>query len=134
MASQRITRVNELLKREIAAYLYRTIHDQGFDFSAVTVTHVVTASNLRNARVFVSIRDHDGERQDMMNVLREHRRDIQQHLNQTLRLKYTPHLEFELDESIEKGDHVLNLIAQLEEEYGASRSTPADGESEPEQS
>jgi len=130
MGSQRITRVNELLKREIAAYLYRLIHEGSFDLSAVTVTHVVTASNLRNARVFISIRDHVEERNEMMNVIRSHRLSIQQHINQAMRLKYTPHLNFELDRSIEKGDHVLNLITELEQQYGDSSSEPTDPESE----
>jgi ribosome-binding factor A len=131
MGSQRITRVNELLKREIAAYLYRLIHESDFDLSAVTVTHVVTASNLRNARVFISIRDHIEDRDEMMAVIRSHRLSIQQHINQAMRLKYTPHLYFELDRSIEKGDHVLNLISELEQHYGEPSSEPTDPESEP---
>ena len=118
MPSQRIIRVNELLKREIAAYLYRLINRHDFDMSAVTVTHVITAPNLRHARVYVSIRDHVLEREAMLDEIRTHRKPLQQHLNQTVRLKYTPQLEFELDESIEKGDHVLHLIEELAEEYG----------------
>lgn len=118
MPSQRIIRVNELLKREIAAYLYRLINSGDFDMSAVTVTQVSTAPNLRHARVWVSIRDHVLERETMLDEIRAHRKPLQQHLNRTVRLKYTPHLEFELDESIEKGDHVLHLIEELEQEYG----------------
>lgn len=135
MPSQRITRVNELLKREIAAYMYRLISEVDFDIAAVTVTHVVTAPNLRHARVFISIRDHVLEREEMLETIGKHRLAFQRHINDTLRLKYTPHLEFELDDSIEKGDHVLNLIAQLEEEYGTPPPEEStDPESEPDSS
>ncbi len=129
MPNQRITRVNELLKREIAAYMYRLISEVDFDISAVTVTHVVTAPNLRHARVFISIRDHVLEREEMLETIGSHRLAFQRHINDALSLKYTPHLEFELDESIEKGDRVLNLIAELEEEYG---TPPAEESTDPE--
>lgn len=130
MPSQRIKRVNELLRREIAAYLYRLINEGGFDMSAVTITHVVTAPNLRHARVFVSIRDHEFERKDMLDTITSHRLAIQKHINQTLHIKYTPHLEFELDKSLEKGDRVLNLISELEEQYGTTTDEPTDPESD----
>ncbi len=133
MPSQRITRVNELLKREIASYLYRLINEVDFDISAVTVTQVVTAPNLRHARVFVSIREHVLEREAMLDVLREKRNAVQQHINRTIRLKYTPQLTFELDESIEKGDHVLHLIDELEKEYGDATRETTDPESDQEE-
>jgi len=133
MASKRITRVNELLKREIAAYLYRLINEVDFDLSAVTVTQVSTAPNLRNARVYVSIREHELEREAMLDIIRGHRHAMQKHINETMRLKYTPQLNFELDQSIEKGDRVLHLIAELEEEYGEPSPEPADPESEPQE-
>lgn len=130
MATKRITRVNELLKREIAAYLYRLINEVDFDIAAVTVTQVTTAPNLRNARVYISIRDHELEREAMLDTIRGHRHEMQKHINETMRLKYTPQLSFELDKSIEKGDRVLNLMAKLEEEYGEPPPATTDPESE----
>jgi ribosome-binding factor A len=109
-----MTRVNELLKREIAGELYRVMNDRGFDLSAITVTRVDTSPNLRHARVYVSVRDHQGEREHMLRQVESHRAEIQQHLNKHTKLKYTPHLDFKLDESIEAGDKVLSIISQLE--------------------
>ena len=118
MASKRIVRVNELIKREIAGYLSRLVHGGDLDWSAITVTQVSTAPNLRYARVMVSIRDHELERRDMLATIRSQRAAIQKHIAQTVRLKYTPQLDFVLDASIEKGDRVLNLMTELEEQYG----------------
>ena len=58
MSVKRLVRVNELIKREVATALYRVMNEKGFDLSAVSVTHVITSSDLRTARVLVSIRDH----------------------------------------------------------------------------
>jgi ribosome-binding factor A len=118
MSIKRMTRINELLRREIAEALYRLINEADFDFSAVTVTRVETSSNLRFAKVMVSIRDHHMDRDGMMATLRAKRKEIQQLINKDLTMKYTPQLAFELDESIERGDHVLQIISEMEQKYG----------------
>jgi len=114
-----MTRVNELLRREIGAALFQIMTADELDLSAVTVTHVVTSSNLRSARVLVSIRDHHDERGRMLAMLRRHRAEIQERINRDLTLKYTPRLTFELDTSLERGDHVLDLLAEIDEEDAA---------------
>jgi len=127
MSVDRLTRVNELLKREIGSFLFRIMHESRFDLSAVTITRVMTSKNLREARVFVSIRDHQDDRPRMLALLRRHRAEIQSHINATLVLKYTPCLTFELDTSVEEGDHVLTLLSQLEAQYPALKDTsPSD--------
>lgn len=110
MISRRLTRVNELIRREIAEALFRLMTENRFDLSAVTVTHVLTSANLRQARVLVSIRDHKDERGTMLSMLRQHRVELQELINRNLGLKYTPRLSFELDTSLERGDQVLNLL------------------------
>jgi ribosome-binding factor A len=124
MNTNRLDRVNELLKREIAAALFRVMNEKGFDLSAVTVTRVITSSNLRSARVMVSIRDHEKERARMMGRLDKHRSEIQQIIHDNVVLKYTPHLTFEMDSSIEQGDRVLSIISQLE--ANAPQEAPQD--------
>lgn len=116
MSVDRLIRVNALLKREIGSFLFRIMHESRFDLSAVTITRVATSKDLREARVFVSIREHHADRERMLARLRHHRAEIQEHINATLVLKYTPRLTFELDTSVEEGDHVLNLLAQLKTE------------------
>ena len=130
MSVKRLTRVNELLKREIATALFRVLNEAGFDLSSVTVTHVITSSDLRTARVLVSIRDHEHERGRMLSLLRHHRSDIQAIVHKNVILKYTPHLSFELDPSIEEGDRVLSLIAQLEAAEGRPEDAPPPMENE----
>ena len=127
MTVDRLTRVNELLKREIGEALFQIIKEDDFDLSAVTITHVITSSSLRNARVMVSIRDHQDRRQKMMAILRRYRGEIQERIGKNVILKYTPRLVFELDTSIEKGDAVLSLLHKMER---AGELPPEEGETE----
>ncbi|MFH0879196.1 MAG: 30S ribosome-binding factor RbfA [Lentisphaerota bacterium] len=126
--TNRITRVNELLKREIAESLFRIVHDEKFDLSAVTVTHVITSSDLKTARVLVSIRDHQAQRKRMLSLLSRKWPELHDIIRKKIVLRHIPHLTFELDESIEKGDHVLNIISQIEAEQ-LKRETPEAPES-----
>ena len=115
MKIDRLTRVNELLRREIGELIFRVMDPQTFDLAAVTVTHVITSSDLRTAKVLVSIRNHVGERDRMLARLQRHGGEIQRRIAEKIILKYTPRLTFDLDTSIEKGDQVLGLLAKLED-------------------
>ena len=113
MKIDRLTRVNELLRREIGQTLFRVLGTSSFDLAAVTVTRVVTSSDLRSARVFVSIRGHEQERDRMLAHLQRLHGDIQGAVAKTVTLKYTPRIQFALDHSIEEGDHVLDVLSHL---------------------
>jgi len=114
MINRRLTRVNELLKRELAADLYRVINDGSLDLAAITITRVRVSPNLRHAQVFVSILGHETDRKHILGQLQHHRKDFQRELNAHTQLKYTPLLTFDLDESLEQGDQILAIIDELE--------------------
>ncbi|MEI8352421.1 MAG: 30S ribosome-binding factor RbfA [bacterium] len=123
MKTDRLTRVNELLRREISIILYRLIDRSQFDLAALTVTHVMTSSDLRSARVLVSIRGHEHERRAMLARIQHLHGEIQQEIAKVVVLKYTPKLFFALDTSIEVGDRVLGILSRL--------PAPADPPAEP---
>ena len=108
--------MNELLKRELADALFRVMQNERFDLAAVTITRVALGRDLREARVFVSILEHQAERPRMLALLRQHRAEFQRLINKDLAIKYTPRLTFDLDTSLEEGDHVLAVLAKLEKE------------------
>lgn len=128
-------RVNEMIRREVGEAVFRLVNESGFDVAAVTVTHVVTSPNLRQARVLVSIRDHEQDRGRMMALLARHRVEMQARINTNLGLKYTPRLSFELDPSIAQGDRVLALLSKMEgmdPEPPPEMDLPPESEDEPE--
>lgn len=114
MKPDRITRVNELLRREIGASLFKIFNDEDLNLAAVTVSRVVTSSSLRQARVFVSVRGNDQEKQHAIKSLKRRRAEIQSAISRNVVLKYTPRLAFQLDMSIERGDDVLRLLENME--------------------
>lgn len=117
MRPQRLTRVNQLLKQEVAEQLFRIVHEPGFDVAACTVTHVITTSDLRHARVLISVRGDPERQQEILRLIGHHRKELQDIINRRITMKYTPQLSFELDESIAKGDDILAMIAKMEEEH-----------------
>lgn len=131
MKTDRLTRINELLRREIGLSLYRLLDPSQFDLAAVTVTHVIIGSDLRTARVLISIRGHEQERRAMLHRIQHLHGDIQEAIAKAVILKYTPKLTFALDSSIEIGDRVLDILSKLpagpKDEAGAPGETQTDG-------
>ncbi len=113
MTVDRLTRVNALLRREIGESLFRVLTADQLDLAAVTVTRVTVSASLRQAYVGVSILGHEHERGRMLHRLRQKAPELQSLINRDLKLKYTPRLFFELDTSIERGDHVLQVLSGL---------------------
>ena len=113
MSHDRLTRVNELLRRELGQALFQVIHEPDFDMSAVTITRADVAPNLRTAHIWISILDSVPNRGSMFGILKKHRADLQDHIGKHLNLKYTPRLTLILDDSLAAGHNVLDLIDDL---------------------
>ncbi|MDD4341029.1 MAG: 30S ribosome-binding factor RbfA [Kiritimatiellae bacterium] len=122
MKADRITRVNELIRRELGLQLYRVVNRPGFDAAAVTFTHAITSVDLRTCRVLVSIRGEPAEQERVLSLLKRFRTEFQEAIHQNVVLRYTPQLHFVLDHSVEQGDHVLQILQQME----ADGEVPAD--------
>ena len=108
MASNRIGRINEEIQRELSS-LFRTLKDPRVQGGMVTITHVDTTTDLRYAKVFISILDKSDEQQ-VMRGLKSAAGWLRRELGHRLQLRYTPELSFVLDESIDKGAHILAML------------------------
>ena len=104
-------RVNELVKRELSAIISREINFEGV---LVSVNAVDVTPDLKNAHVFVStLGSITGA--NVIDRLEAHRVALQAELSRHVVLKYTPHLVFHLDDSIERGSRVLEILRDLED-------------------
>jgi ribosome-binding factor A len=63
--------------------------------------------------VFVSALGNDAQRQNVLTVLEQNRGMLQAQVSKRVVLKHTPHLNFKLDDSIERGSRVLNILDDL---------------------
>ncbi len=106
----RLLRVNELLKRELSALLVRELT---FENLLVTVNQVDVTPDLKHAHVYVSVLGSKG-RKEVLPKLEASRVQLQGALSKHVVLKYTPHLVFHLDDSIERGSRVLEIMQQIE--------------------
>ncbi len=114
MSIDRLERVNALLRREIGEAFFKVFVGDPLDLATVTVTSVQTSRNLRHATVAISIYGHEQERGAMLRKIANKAGELQSLINRDLTLKYTPRLRFVLDESVEKGDHILDVLSKLD--------------------
>ncbi|HUV52167.1 MAG TPA: 30S ribosome-binding factor RbfA [Dehalococcoidia bacterium] len=112
MGTRRIERVNELIREEISELIRREVKDPRLN-SFISVTEVVTSPDLRHARVFVSIMGTEEEKKQVEKGLAAAAGFLRRELGERLTLRYTPDLIFQLDDSIERGSKLLQLINEV---------------------
>jgi ribosome-binding factor A len=107
-ASYRMRRVNEALKEIIGLAITEDLKDPRIGF--VTLTGVDAAPDLSHAKVFVSVYGKRAEKQATMEGLRSAEAFLQRRINEELRLKRTPSLEFVYDETVDRGMRIQVLL------------------------
>jgi ribosome-binding factor A len=124
--TERTARLDELLREEISRVLSRDIQDPRLGF--VTVTHVDVAPDLRNATVWISTIGQPDERRDTLRALVHAMPYVRRELR-VLRLPRIPELHVKLDDSVQRGTRVLQILHELEE--GGSPPDPETTETLP---
>jgi ribosome-binding factor A len=112
MGSHRLQRVRELLKREIGEVIRREIPVN--EAGLVTVNDVDVAGDLRVATVFIGILGNSEQQRTGLVLLQKNRSRIQSLVGKAVILKYTPQLRFVVDDSVTRGNRVLDILAELE--------------------
>ncbi|PQD95831.1 30S ribosome-binding factor RbfA [Pradoshia eiseniae] len=112
--SLRSTRVGEQMKKELSDILGRKLKDPRVGF--VTVTDVEVSGDLQQAKVFISVLGDAEKRSDTLKGLEKAKGFIRSELGQRIRLRKTPELLFEFDESIDYGNRIESLLHQIHKE------------------
>ena len=107
--SQRLDRINELLRREISTVLQR---DFEFRNCLVTISAVEITRDLREAKVFVSILGTPPG--GVIEKLTKKRGLIQSRIAHRVVLRCTPILSFCADESAERGVEMVNILDEVD--------------------
>lgn len=113
MANNRINRINEDIQRELAS-LIRTVKDPRVR-GLVSITRVDTTTDLRYCRVYVSVLDRS-DVNEVVKGLKSAAGYLRRELGRALTLRYTPELQFQADDSIERGVRMVSMIDQILEE------------------
>ena len=120
--SQRMDRVDELLRQEIGDLLAKELADPRIGF--VTITDVETSPDLRHAKVWISVIGGRSDRVESVRALQASMGFVRHELGKRLRIKRIPALHIELDDSAERGTRVLHLLQELELGVDPQEVTP----------
>ncbi len=110
--NRRLARVRELLKQEVAEVIRQEMSIE--EVGLLTVNDVGVARDLRSAIVFLGFVGKPAQRKQALATLAERAKWIQSRVGGTIRLKFTPELRFQIDDSIEQGNRVLAILDELE--------------------
>lgn len=113
--SRRVERINGLLRQEISQLLAREIKDPRLG-GVISITQVQTASDLRSARVLVSVMGDQETRETALDGIQSAAAFLRRELRDRLKLRYVPFLKFALDDSMENADALLRLMDRLHAE------------------
>ena len=112
MPSNKLARTNDDIQRVLAAKL-REIKDPRVQQGMISVTRVETTGDLRYAKVWLSVLGLENEK-EFRRGLKSAGGWLRHELGQSLELRYTPELVFEIDHSIEYGAHISQVIQSLD--------------------
>ena len=114
MASNRIGRINEEIQKELSS-LIRNLKDPRVQDTMISITHVETTPDLRYAKIYASFLQEE-KASDALKGLKSASGYLRRELGRSLNLRYTPELQWALDDSITYGAKMLKLINSLEVE------------------
>lgn len=112
--SMRANRVAEQMKKELSDIISRRLKDPRVGF--VTVTDVQVTGDLQQAKVYITVLGDEDTKQETLTALEKAKGFIRSEIGSRIRLRKTPEIFFEFDESIEYGNRIEKLISELKKD------------------
>ena len=123
MSENRVRRVAEQIKKDIGQIIASQIKDPRVA-GITSITEVQLTRDLRYASVYVSIFGTDMEKEETLQTLIRAAGYIRGEIGRRIRLRYVPEINFFLDNSIEYGVHIENVIKSLKKEETDANERP----------
>jgi ribosome-binding factor A len=114
MQGDRKERIGELIRHEMGRMLLKGLKDPRIGF--VTVTHVVVSPDLHYARVLVSVLGTDEQKKDTMEGLKHAAGYLRKEIGRKIRLRYSPEISFQLDESLDYSARIEQALKEIHEQ------------------
>lgn len=112
--SDRMSKINQRVKREIGEILHRELQDPRLEF--VTITAAEVSRDLQHARVYYSVLGDKAKTEAAQQALDSASGLVRKLIGQRIRLRYTPEIAFVLDRSIEYGMRIDSTIERIKSE------------------
>ncbi len=114
---ERTNRIAEEMKREISSIIQNQLKDPRLP-EFVSITAVNVTRDLRYAKIYVSVLGTEEQKKEALQVLKNASGFIRREVGRKIQIRYTPELQFELDDSIEHGIYMSKLIDQTVKNTG----------------
>ena len=111
--TRRAERMADLIRQELGNLLEHELKDPRVGFA--TVTAVDLSGDLRTARVSVSILGNEQQKKRSLEGLAAAKNFLRYQLAQRLRLRHTPTVEFQLDQTQECEERIEELLRRVRE-------------------
>lgn len=125
MSENRVRRVAEQIKKDVSSIISSDIKDPRVA-GITSVTEVKLTRDLRYASVYVSIYGSETEKEETLQTLIRATGFIRSEVGRRVRLRHTPEINFFLDNSIEYGAHIDNVIKTLKKEENDNNERPGE--------
>ncbi len=110
----RASRVGEQIKKEVSQIIQSELKDPRFT-GFLSVTDVEVTRDLGFARIYVSIYGSESEKQLTLKALESALGFVRSEIGKRIRLRHVPEISFHLDQSIEYGAHITEILNDLKE-------------------
>ena len=117
MASQRLNRISEEIRKELSLIIMNDIKDPRVS-AMCSITTVKVTPDLKFAKAFVSVFGNEKEKESSLEGLKNASGFIRKKIGERLKLRNLPEIHFEIDDSIEHGSRINQLINQIKKEEG----------------
>lgn len=119
--NNRISRVNDEIMKELSQIIRFEVKDPRIN-AMTSVIRVDTTADLKYCKIFVSVLGNEEEKQSVMKGLKNASGFMRHLIAERVNLRFTPELQFKLDESTEYAIHMNQLIEQVAKERQARES------------
>lgn len=109
--TNRMDKVNEELKKELSLIIDQNLKDPNIT-GIISVTKVKTSPDLKYAKVYISLLNCKSKKNTIEGI-KNASGFIRTEIAKRINLRYTPEFSFEIDESMEYGDRIENILKEI---------------------
>lgn len=110
--NNRVMRISGEVKKEVSDIILNELKDPRIS-GMISVTKAIVTKDMRYAKIYVSILSNEEEKKGILQGLKNASGFIRKELGQRIKLRYTPEILFEIDNSIEYGFQISNILKQI---------------------
>ena len=111
MVSRRLLKVAQAIREVVSTAIVTDLQDPRIENA--TVTYVEVSGDMRRARVHVSVMGDEKQQRRCLHGLQHAAGFMQRKIAQRIDTRYTPKLEFTLDEGVQHSLEIQQLLGEL---------------------